>query len=1049
MRRLPSVFLVLCVVLASPAQAQGSWGAWQTISGGDQTNGCGVDVRYRDTGERPNAEGRHHLWYGARNRCAYDVTVRFTFSNHADTTPYDDLLVPAGRDRASWTYAANFAGAAVLKADHPLTPSVPDRMASVEAWHVLNDWASRVERATARYNEILRRFTPGPGSQVLTWGKLLDQARRDVSRLRGLLEQTTGNGTTDLANQIEETTRGLQGSESPFQSAWTSAEREADRERASQEEANRRETAARQEQSRRQAARQETERQSDNSGTSAGTGCSKYVSAAECYLAGTMSDAERDQARRDADDQQREDRQDAYDHRSAGEAARQSERRGRSAVLEARTNASTVTLTEGGAEIGRAEYQYEHRCLDHRGSGYGKQLTLDAPGRLVATSNYFSICVIDYETGREVQQLSVPNEKSYAGREEGKYEGLKLVDGGSTLVTFCSRCGGDKGAIVWFDVATGKITRRVQPKERLPHSTFTMSADGRLALMGGYEDKAQLVDFTTGKIVQSFTSPTVAWWKLSPDGRIILQGTQGAPLMVRSAMSGEAIGQVRVDTSWYNITWSPDGKLFAASSYPAGLQVWNAQTLSLITRIPEAYGAALAFSPDGKWVLAQTFDEVRLYRTEGGASVGTLYRRPEREEGTSPWDCRDALFGPDGHSVACVQNSVLKKWQLTWYPAESRVPANGTSGAAARERVQTLMQVGVNWYSDKLYGDAANVFEQAASLEPYNRDVLFDLANTYLAMKDGAKLLETAEKLVALEPMSETALRMVGEGYRKANRMGEALKIAEKVLALPMDVKVTEFSTSRTSATLTATATGRSAQTPTGRAISPSALVLAVEFLDATGRVVDTQIARLPALGKGSIYEFKVAGQGADIVAWRQTADIKVTRGAASKPSSTRAGAPRARPSVSEGARQDPSAPAEPVTSNSAESDGLATYEGVTYNALRFFESPGDVPIRSERKYVNSFQQANTRSVILELSAKAPDRLPANLQYTCDIFAVPSYELVATLVVSPELELGGNSTYAWGAWGSAERGSLKTGSFSAGCLHRDKVEVAGGKFTIR
>ena len=52
-----------------------------------------------------------------------------------------------------------------------------------------------------------------------------------------------------------------------------------------------------------------------------------------------------------------------------------------------------------------------------------------------------------------------------------------------------------------------------------------------------------------------------------------------------------------------------------------------------------------------------------------------------------------------------------------------------------------LMNVGVNLYNDKKYAEAAAAFEKVVAAEPYNRDALSNLANTYLAMKDGPKLV--------------------------------------------------------------------------------------------------------------------------------------------------------------------------------------------------------------------------------------------------------------------------------------------------------------------
>jgi tetratricopeptide (TPR) repeat protein len=191
----------------------------------------------------------------------------------------------------------------------------------------------------------------------------------------------------------------------------------------------------------------------------------------------------------------------------------------------------------------------------------------------------------------------------------------------------------------------------------------------------------------------------------------------------------------------------------------------------------------------------------------------------------------------------------------------------GAPGAGAG--TADLMNIGVNLYNDKKYVEAAEAFAKVAQAEPYNRDALFNLSNTYLALKDGAKLLATAQRLSAIEPMNENSLKLVGEGYKQAKQVDEAVKVAEKVLALPVDVRVTEFSPGANNATLTGTATGRAAQTPAGKPIPPAPITLVVEFLDAKGAVVGTQDVVLPALEAGKSQEIKLTAQGGGIAAWR------------------------------------------------------------------------------------------------------------------------------------------------------------------------------------
>ena len=195
--------------------------------------------------------------------------------------------------------------------------------------------------------------------------------------------------------------------------------------------------------------------------------------------------------------------------------------------------------------------------------------------------------------------------------------------------------------------------------------------------------------------------------------------------------------------------------------------------------------------------------------------------------------------------------------------------APGAAGPAGAPGSQDLMAAGVNFYNGKKYADAATAFEKVIATEPYNRDALSNLSNTYLAMKNGPKLAETAAKLVAIEPLSENALKLLGEGQKQSGKVDQAVKSAEQVLALPADVKASNFEVKGDQATLTLSATGRAAQTPTGKAIPPAPVPIVVEFLNATGGVVATQEAQIPALAADASQEVPVTAQGSGITAWR------------------------------------------------------------------------------------------------------------------------------------------------------------------------------------
>jgi hypothetical protein len=109
----------------------------------------------------------------------------------------------------------------------------------------------------------------------------------------------------------------------------------------------------------------------------------------------------------------------------------------------------------------------------------------------------------------------------------------------------------------------------------------------------------------------------------------------------------------------------------------------------------------------------------------------------------------------------------------------------------------------------------------------------------------------------------------VGEGFKQTKKVNEAVSTAEKVLALPVDVQVSEFRARADGASLTGAATGREAMNAAGKPIPPAPVTLVFEFLNATGGVVASQEVPVPALKAGTSQELKAAGQGAGIVSWR------------------------------------------------------------------------------------------------------------------------------------------------------------------------------------
>lgn len=182
---------------------------------------------------------------------------------------------------------------------------------------------------------------------------------------------------------------------------------------------------------------------------------------------------------------------------------------------------------------------------------------------------------------------------------------------------------------------------------------------------------------------------------------------------------------------------------------------------------------------------------------------------------------------------------------------------------------QDILAIGVAAFNAQRYADAATAFAKAVSRNPFSRDAIYNLANAYLALKDNEKLVETATKLVDIEPMNEDVYRLQGQGFKGLKRDADVLKAAEKLVGLQVTIEMTGFQLGRDQAKLEGTATGRAPTDAQGKPIKPAAVTLEIEFMTAAGAVVDTKVVTIPVLPAGTVHPISVDGKGADIAGWR------------------------------------------------------------------------------------------------------------------------------------------------------------------------------------
>lgn len=193
------------------------------------------------------------------------------------------------------------------------------------------------------------------------------------------------------------------------------------------------------------------------------------------------------------------------------------------------------------------------------------------------------------------------------------------------------------------------------------------------------------------------------------------------------------------------------------------------------------------------------------------------------------------------------------------------------AGTDAGLTTDQLMNIGVEQFNAQKFADAAATFEKILSVEPNNRDALFNAANAYLGQQDGEKLLATALKLQAIDPMSEDAMKLVANGYRLKHDQANLMKTATALGGATVTLSVAQnaFAPSATGATLAFTATGRDGRDVNDRPVRGVAVPIVVEFLNKDGAVVSSADAVVPVVAAGATAQIPVTGTGAGIIAWR------------------------------------------------------------------------------------------------------------------------------------------------------------------------------------
>lgn len=176
-----------------------------------------------------------------------------------------------------------------------------------------------------------------------------------------------------------------------------------------------------------------------------------------------------------------------------------------------------------------------------------------------------------------------------------------------------------------------------------------------------------------------------------------------------------------------------------------------------------------------------------------------------------------------------------------------------------------LFDTGTELVRARRYPLAARLYERELTLNRCHRDGLYNLASTYNSMRDSVRMLATAQRLAALDPMSRGSLAMLAQAYVLMHDTS-SVGVLQHLQALPWTFDLVRFTPGDTSVTLLG-AVGNTQD----RALAPFRLT--IEFVNAACEPVSQTAVDVPQVDPSGSHTVEVTGQGRGIRAFRYRAN--------------------------------------------------------------------------------------------------------------------------------------------------------------------------------
>ena len=165
--------------------------------------------------------------------------------------------------------------------------------------------------------------------------------------------------------------------------------------------------------------------------------------------------------------------------------------------------------------------------------------------------------------------------------------------------------------------------------------------------------------------------------------------------------------------------------------------------------------------------------------------------------------------------------------------------------------------------SREAFSLAAQALDASLKLNPYYRESLIHRANTALGMRDSATALAMSRRLLAVDPMNRTSIRIMAFSQQQNGKIDSTLhylRLGDSTLVA--EVAVSQFDSTDLGRDVKGTVTNT-------RTTASPPFKLIFEFLNLAGQVVASDTVQVAALPPSQSQAFELKPNGIGIVAWR------------------------------------------------------------------------------------------------------------------------------------------------------------------------------------